>query len=51
MSFFNTDMLCMPCVKKEESHYLYNKAREEEFRQVKKGNLNFKGIGLPPDLR
>ena len=51
MSFFNTDMLCMECLKKEESHPMYEAARKEELRQMKMGNCNFPGIGLPSDLK
>ena len=51
MSFFNTDKCCMECIKKEKGHKLYKKAVEEEYRQCKMGNYNFKGIGLPNDLR
>jgi len=51
MSFFNTDICCRKCIQKEKKHELYTKAVEEEVRQSKKGNFNFKGIGLPKDLR
>jgi len=51
MSFFNTDMICEDCIAEEKSHSMYKKAREEELKEVKKGNLNFKGIGLPKELR
>lgn len=51
MSFFNTELCCMKCIRKEKKHELYTKAVEEEIKQCKKGNYNFKGIGLPKDLR
>ena len=51
VSFFNTDNCCMTCIGKEKKHKLYNKAVKEEIRQCKMGNYNFKGIGLPNDLR
>ena len=50
MSFFNTEMICQKCWKLEEEHHLYKFAKEEELRQTKMGNYNFKGIGLPIDL-
>ena len=49
-SIFNTQMCCMKCIEKEQKHPDYNKAREIELEEVKKGNYNFEGIGLPIDL-
>lgn len=46
MSRFNEDCLCMKCIKKEKEHPDYKKAAEAELAEVKKGNYNFKGIGL-----
>ena len=45
MSIFNTDEICIPCKKAEETHPDYEKAREAEMAEVRKGNLNFPGIG------
>lgn len=50
MSFFNTDMICKECETKEKNHPDYQKARETEEAEVRKGNYNFPGIGLPKDL-
>lgn len=50
MSIFNTDVLCMPCKRKEEAHPQYKRAREAELRAVQAGNYNFVGIGKPSDL-
>jgi predicted amidophosphoribosyltransferase len=50
MSFFNTDMLCSVCLKKEQTHSEYKRAVEVELEQVKAGNYNYEGIGLPNDL-
>lgn len=50
MSFFNTDTLCMSCVIKEKAHPKYEDARRVEMAEVKKGNYNYPGIGLPPEL-
>jgi hypothetical protein len=49
-SYFNTQMICIPCVDEERAHPDFKKARDEEFKQVSGGNLNFEGIGLPKDL-
>ena len=49
-SMFNTDMICIPCKKKEEAHPQYQEARDTEMAEVQKGNYNYPGIGLPKDL-
>lgn len=51
MSFFNTDMLCKKCETTEQEHSQYTKAREVELAELQKGNYNFRGIGLPDDLK
>lgn len=50
-SMFNMDTICLDCKRKEEAHPTYEQARKAELDAIKSGNLNFKGIGLPPDLR
>jgi hypothetical protein len=50
-SYFNTEMLCLPCENTEQSHPKYNEAKRIEGEEVLKGNYNFKGIGLPKDLK
>ena len=50
-SMFNTDILCMACKEKEEAHPAYERVQNAEHDAVRKGNLNFPGIGLPPDLK
>jgi len=45
MSMFNTDCLCLDCLDKEKLHPDYEKARQAEHEAVKRGDLNFKGIG------
>lgn len=50
-SYFNEEMICPDCRDKESKHPLYAKAKEEELKEVQKGNYNFKGIGLPDDLK
>ena len=46
MSWFNEEMICMECDAKERIHEKYEEAKRRELEEVKKGNLNFKGIGL-----
>ena len=46
MSRFNTDCLCMECAEKEKDRPGYKKAVEAEIKEMRKGNYNFKGIGL-----
>ncbi len=46
MSWFNTQLICMDCDAKEHKRSDIKKAKDAELKEVKKGNLNFKGIGL-----
>jgi len=46
MSMFNTDVICMECKEAETKNPRYKEACQKEHEEVKKGNLNFKGIGL-----
>lgn len=50
MSIFNTDMLCMACLAKEEKHPQYQEAAAAELAAVRRGNYNFPGLGKPADL-
>ncbi len=47
MSMFDVALVCMTCHKAEMKHPDYKKAHEAEFKAVKAGNRNFKGIGYP----
>jgi len=51
MSIFNTQTICMDCADKEEAHPDYKKAQQAEREALQRGDRNFRGIGLPPDLR
>jgi hypothetical protein len=51
MSFFNTDMLCKDCQIEEEKHPSFEKAKEKEASEIRKGNYNYPGVGLPDDLK
>ena len=46
MSMYNEDCICMDCKEKETKRSDYKEAQETEMAEVKKGNCNFKGIGL-----
>lgn len=48
MSMFNTDVICLDCKDKEMQREDYHKAVEADHEQIRKGNRNFKGIGLKP---
>jgi len=50
MSMFNEDWVCFDCLEKEREHPDYKKAQEAELNEIRKGNLNFPGIGKPVDL-
>ena len=51
MSYFNTQIICMECDERERKHPKFKEAQDIENEQVKRGNYNYKGIGLPSDLR
>lgn len=51
MSFFDASMCCPDCIKVEKTHPQYEEAHRREVEEVKRGNYNFPGIGLPNDLR
>jgi len=50
MSMFNTDIICMDCEDKEKNHPDYEKAVAAEMASVRRGDVNFSGIGKPVDL-
>lgn len=50
MSIFNTQTCCLECIEEEKMHKDYERARRTELEEVKNGNYNFEGIGLPKDL-
>ena len=47
MSRFNTDCICMKCAEEERQHPDYQKAADAELAAVRRGNMNFPGIGWP----
>jgi len=50
-SMFNLQMVCDKCKDKEVKHENYDLARKVESDQVRSGNYNYEGIGLPEDLK
>jgi len=51
-SMFNTETICVDrCKPAERAHPLYEEARRHEGEAVARGDHNFPGIGLPPELR
>jgi len=50
ISIFNIQMICHDCEKLEKEHPDYDKAMTAEISQLKDGNYDFEGIGLPADL-
>lgn len=46
MSMFNEQIICLKCKEKEKKRGDYDKAVQADIEEIKKGNFNFKGIGL-----
>ena len=46
MSMFNEDVICMECKKKERQRPDYREAVEADNAAIRRGDRNFKGIGL-----
>ena len=46
-SMFNTEMICLSCIKTEKKLPEYEEARRKEHEEVCKGNYNYEGIGYP----
>lgn len=44
MSMYSTECLCIDCKEKEKARADYQAAVKAELDEVKKGNLNYKGI-------
>jgi hypothetical protein len=43
---YNEQTICMECKKKESRRADYSKAVKADHDEIRKGNYNFKGIGL-----
>jgi len=50
LSMFNTEEICLDCQEREEQHPRYEEARRAEAEAVRRGELNFPGVGKPEDL-
>lgn len=50
VSYFNTQTICLDCATKERAHPKFIEARDAECAAVERGDLNFPGIGCPPEL-
>jgi hypothetical protein len=50
LSMFNRDELCLECKLCEEQHPRYDEARAAEEAAVRRGELDFPGIGRPREL-
>lgn len=51
MSMFDVSLICLKCADGEKTHPQYKNAEKAEIKAVKQGNLNFAGIGCPPELK
>ena len=51
VSLFNSDVICSKCTKEEQKHKKYKEAVRVQLSHLKQGDLEFKGIGLPNDLK
>ena len=50
MSVFNEQVICLGCISIEQAHPSFPEALAAEEAAVRRGDLNFPGIGLPQDL-
>ena len=50
MSMYNLQLICMQCKSAETRRDDYDKAVQADHAEIKKGNYNFKGIGLETDF-
>jgi hypothetical protein len=48
VSMFNTDEICLDCKDAETKRPDYQQARDAEAAACRRGDYNFKGIGLKP---
>lgn len=50
-SYFDESFICSRCNQIERAHPDFERARETETAQVRTGNYNYPGIGLPKGVR
>jgi len=46
MSWFNEQLICLNCSKREAERSDYSEARKAETKAVRSGSFNYPGIGL-----
>lgn len=51
LSFFDRAELCYLCRLAEEAHPFYAEARRVYEAQMERGNLSFKGLGWPQEVK
>ena len=44
LSMYSTECICMNCKEREKARQDYREAVQAELEEVRKGNLNYKGI-------
>ena len=44
MSMYSTECICLACKEKEKARQDYRQAVQAELEEVRKGNMNYKGI-------
>ena len=47
MSMFDVALICMDCHENEMQHPEFDRARDAEVSEIKRGNMNFPGVGYP----
>jgi len=50
VSKFNTDWICRDCKTREVAHPKYAEANRAEMEAVRRGDMNYPGIGVPAKL-
>ncbi len=50
MSRFNTEMICLACEAREKVHPAHAATAQAELDAVRRGEMNFPGVGKPADL-
>lgn len=50
-SYFDTSIICIECMEREQAHPDFWHAKAVENEHVARGDFNYPGVGLPPELR
>lgn len=51
MSWFDAQLVCLECAEEERNHPSFEDAKREVCDRERLGDRNYKGIGLPDDLK